>query len=48
LRQFGNFLSGLDGLQFNYNEEKKLFIGPAQPISMEETQEVAMEKMVNN
>lgn len=47
LRQFGYFLSGLDGLQFSYNEEKKLFIGPAQPISTEETEEVAMEKMAN-
>lgn len=47
LRQFGYFLSSLEGLQFKYNEEKRLFIGPAQPISTEETQEVAMEKMVN-
>jgi len=46
LRRFGYFLSNLDGLQFTYNEEKKLFIGPAQPISTEETEEVAMQKMV--
>ncbi|XP_053405095.1 nonsense-mediated mRNA decay factor SMG5-like [Mercenaria mercenaria] len=47
LRQFGYFLSGLDGLLFSYNEEKKLFIGPAQPISIDETEEVAMEKMAD-
>lgn len=47
LRQFGYFLSGLEGLQFTYNDEKKLFIGPAQPVNTEETQEVAMEKMVD-
>ncbi|XP_060575819.1 nonsense-mediated mRNA decay factor SMG5-like [Ruditapes philippinarum] len=47
LRQFGYFLSGLEGLQFTYNIEKKLFIGPAQPISIDETEEVAMEKMAD-
>ncbi|WAR00713.1 SMG5-like protein [Mya arenaria] len=47
LRQFGHFLSGLKGLNFSYNEEKGIFIGPAPPISTEETQEDAMEKMVD-
>lgn len=47
LRHFGYFLSDLEGLQFSYHEEKKLFIGPAQPVTMEETEEVAMEKMVD-
>ena len=47
LRQFGYFLSGLDGLQFSYHDDKGIFIGPAQPTAEDEVeQEVAMEKMV--
>ena len=46
LRQFGYFLSRLDGLQFTYNEEKGIFIGPTQPTTADDTQEIAMEKMV--
>ncbi|KAL4227218.1 Protein smg5 [Mactra antiquata] len=47
LRQFGYFLSSLDNLQFTYNNEKCLFIGPAQPDSQDETEEIAMEKMAD-
>ncbi|KAH3838145.1 hypothetical protein DPMN_111551 [Dreissena polymorpha] len=47
LHNFGHFLSGLEGLHFTYNDEKKIFIGPAQPISKEETEEDAMEKMAD-
>lgn len=48
LRQFGYFLSQLEGLQFSYNEEKGIFIGPTQPTATEDSQEVAMEKLVGS
>lgn len=47
LRQFGYFLSQLEGLQFSYNEEKGIFIGPTQPTATEDSQEVAMEKLAD-
>ena len=48
LRQFGYFLSRLEGLQFTYNEEKGIFIGPTQPTATDDSQEIAMEKMVSS
>ncbi|KAK3097945.1 hypothetical protein FSP39_014736 [Pinctada imbricata] len=47
LRQFGHFLSELENLMFRYDTTLDAFIGPSQPVSAEENQREAMDRLAH-
>lgn len=47
IRKFGYFLSTLDVLNFTYEEEQGLFIGPSQPVDSTENEKEAMQRVAN-